>query len=55
MFPLGYGGVYWRTDYSYMDDNVTNVASDAQLRDADYDNRNLVNSKLGWRNDSWNV
>ena len=55
MFPLGDGGVYWRTDYSYMDDHVTNVASAAQLRDADYDNRNLVNSKLGWRNDSWNV
>ena len=55
VFPLGDGGVYWRTDYSYMDDHVTNVASAAQLRDADYDNRNLVNSKLGWRNDSWNV
>lgn len=55
VFPLGDGGVYWRTDYSYMDDHSTNVASTAQLRDADYDNRNLVNSKLGWRNNSWNV
>ena len=55
VFPLGDGGVYWRTDYSYMDDHSTNVASAAQLRDADYDNRNLVNSKLGWRNNSWNV
>ena len=55
VFPLGDGGVYWRTDYSYMDDHVTNVAGAAQLRDVDYDNRNLVNSKLGWRNDSWNV
>ena len=55
MFPLGDGGIYWRTDYSYMDDHTTNVASATQLRDEDYDNRNLINSKLGWRNDSWNV
>ena len=55
VFPLGDGGVYWRTDYSYMDDHTTNVASATQLRDEDYDNRNLINSKLGWRNDSWNI
>ena len=55
VFPLGDGGIYWRTDYSYMDDHTTNVASATQLRDEDYDNRNLINSKLGWRNDSWNV
>ena len=55
VFPLGDGGIYWRTDYSYMDNHTTNVASATQLRDEDYDNRNLINSKLGWRNDSWNV
>ena len=55
VFPLGDGGIYWRTDYSYMDDHTTNVASATQLRDEDYDNRNLINSKVGWRNDSWNV
>jgi len=55
VFPLGDGGVYWRTDYSYMDDHSTNVANSADLRDSDFDDRNLVNTKLGWRNDNWNV
>jgi len=55
VFPLGDGGIYWRTDYSYMDDHSTNVAKAADLRDSDYDDRNLVNTKLGWRNDNWNV
>ncbi len=55
VFPLGDGGIYWRTDYSYMDDHSTNVAASADLVDSDFDDRNLVNSKLGWRNDNWNV
>ena len=55
VFPLGDGGIYWRTDYSYMDDHSTNVAKDEDLRDSDFDDRNLVNTKLGWRNDHWNV
>ena len=55
MFPLADGGIYWRTDYSYMDDHSTNVAKAADLRDSDFDDRNLVNTKLGWRNDNWNV
>jgi iron complex outermembrane receptor protein len=55
VFPLGDGGIYWRTDYSYMDDHSTNVATAEDLRDSDYDDRNLVNTKLGWRNDNWNV
>jgi iron complex outermembrane receptor protein len=55
VFPLGDGGIYWRTDYSYMDDHSTNVAAKDDLRDSDYDDRSLVNTKLGWRNDNWNV
>ena len=55
VFPLGDGGIYWRTDYSYMDDHSTNVATQDELRDSDFDDRNLVNTKLGWRNDNWNV
>ena len=55
VFPLGDGGIYWRTDYSYMDDHNTNVATEDELRDSDFDDRNLVNTKLGWRNDNWNV
>ena len=55
VFPLADGGIYWRTDYSYMDDHITNVAKAADLRDSDFDDRNLVNTKLGWRNDNWNI
>jgi iron complex outermembrane receptor protein len=55
VFPLADGGIYWRTDYSYMDDHITNVAKTADLRDSDFDDRNLVNTKLGWRNDNWNI
>ena len=55
VFPLGDGGVYWRTDYSYMDDHTTNVADTADLMPSDFDDRNLLNMKLGWRNDNWNV
>jgi len=55
VFPLGDGGIYWRTDYSYMDDHSTNVAASEDLVDSDFDDRNLVNTKLGWRNDNWNV
>ncbi|MGB1141681.1 MAG: TonB-dependent receptor, partial [Halioglobus sp.] len=55
VFPLADGGIYWRTDYSYMDDHSTNVAASEDLVDGDFDDRNLVNTKLGWRNDNWNV
>ena len=55
VFPLGDGAIYWRTDYSYMDDHSTNVAKEEDLRDSDFDDRNLVNTKLGWRNNNWNV
>jgi len=55
VFPLGDGAIYWRTDYSYMDDHSTNVAASEDLVDSDVDDRTLVNTKLGWRNDNWNV
>ena len=55
VFPLGDGMIYWRTDYIYMDDHSTNVAAQDDLRDSDFDDRNLLNSKLGWRNDNWNL
>jgi len=55
VFPLGDGGIYWRTDYSYMDDHSTNVAPADRLTDKDFDDRNLLNMKLGWRNENWNV
>jgi iron complex outermembrane receptor protein len=55
VFPLADGGIYVRADYSYMDNHSTNVASAINLTSKDYDDRNLVNLKVGWRNDSWNV
>jgi iron complex outermembrane receptor protein len=55
VFPLGDGGIYWRTDYSYMDEHSTNVAPESRLKKSDIDDRNLLNTKLGWRNDSWNI
>jgi iron complex outermembrane receptor protein len=53
VFPLADGGIYLRTDYSYMDDHLTTDSANAA--DKDYQNRNLFNAKLGWRNDHWNV
>jgi iron complex outermembrane receptor protein len=41
------------TDYSYMDDHLTNAA--AEVEDKDVQDRNVVNAKVGWRNDHWNV
>ena len=38
-----------------MDDHSTNVASQDRLSDKDFDDRNLLNMKLGWRNGNWNV
>lgn len=55
VFPFADGGIYMRADYSYMDDHSTNVASEANLESKDFDDRNLVNMKLGWRNDNWNL
>lgn len=46
LFPLGDGNLFWRTDYSYMDDHDNGETED---------DRELVNSRLGWRNDNWNV
>jgi iron complex outermembrane receptor protein len=55
VLPLGDGNIYWRTDYSYMDDHATNSSPSDQLRDLNYDDRTVLNMKLGWRNDDWNI
>ncbi len=54
-FPAGSGFVYGRADYAWMDDHTTNVAPSDQLEAKDFDERNLLNLKLGWRNDNWNL
>ncbi|MFT6956814.1 MAG: iron complex outermembrane receptor protein [Halieaceae bacterium] len=53
VFPLADGGIYVRADYSYMSDHLTNEA--ANPRNKDYQDRSLVNTKLGWRNDHWDI
>ena len=55
VFPLADGAIYTRADYSYMDDHSTNVASESGLQPKDFDDRNLVNLTVGWRNEQWNV
>ena len=53
VFPLLDGGVYLRTDYSYMDDHLT--ATSRNTSDRDVQDRENLNAKLGWRNARWNV
>jgi iron complex outermembrane receptor protein len=55
VFPLADGGLYIRGDYIFMDDHVTNGTTEDQLEDKDFDDRELLNVKVGWRNDHWNL
>jgi iron complex outermembrane receptor protein len=55
VFPLADGGIYLRADYIFMDDHATNGTAEVNLQPKDIDDRELVNVKLGWRNDNWNV
>jgi iron complex outermembrane receptor protein len=55
VFPLADGGLYIRGDYIYMDDHATNGGNADGLEDKDFDDRELVNAKIGWRNDNWNI
>lgn len=55
MFPLAGGAVYVRGDFIYMDDHSTNGTSSDNLRDKDFDDRQLLNLHVGWRDDHWNV
>jgi iron complex outermembrane receptor protein len=55
VFPLADGGIYLRADYIFMDDHATNGTAETNLQPKDIDDRELVNVKLGWRNDNWNV
>ncbi|MEH6588461.1 MAG: TonB-dependent receptor [Halioglobus sp.] len=53
VFPLADGTLYLRGDYMYMDDHVTNNNNDPD--DVAFQDRTLVNAKLGWRNNNWNL
>jgi len=53
VFPLADGGLYIRTDYSYMDDHLTS-ASDI-TDEHDIQDTSMLNMKIGWRNNHWNA
>jgi iron complex outermembrane receptor protein len=53
VFPLADGTLYLRGDYMYMDDHVTNNTNEPE--DIAFQDRSLVNAKVGWRNENWNV
>jgi iron complex outermembrane receptor protein len=53
VFPIADGMLYIRGDYIFMGDHTTSNANN--LRDADTDDRQVFNAKIGWRNDDWNV
>jgi iron complex outermembrane receptor protein len=55
VFPLADGGLYLRADYIFMDDHLTSAANAAEIEDKDIDDRELLNMKVGWRNDNWNI
>ncbi len=48
-FPLADGTIFARADYSYMSDHET-IASQTGEQE-----RELVNLRLGWRNEAWNA
>jgi iron complex outermembrane recepter protein len=53
VFPLTVGTIYLRGDFMYMDNHVTN--NDNEPEDIAIQDRTLVNAKVGWRNDNWNL
>jgi iron complex outermembrane receptor protein len=53
VFPLKEGTLYLRGDYMYMGDHVTNNSNEPD--DEVYTDRTLINAKMGWRNDDWNL
>lgn len=53
VFPVADGGIYLRTDYSFMTDHLTNT--NEVVRGQDEQDRNLVNARIGFRNDHWNI
>ena len=52
MLPVADGITYLRTDYSYMGDHYNNAGYQPDSTEQDKD---IVNVRLGWRNDSWDA
>lgn len=52
LLPVGEGVSYLRSDYSYMSDHFTNPTYQPASVEQD---KNLVNARVGWRNDVWDA
>jgi len=52
LLPVAGGRAYLRADYSFMGDHYTNPTYQAPDTEQD---RELVNARLGWRNDNWDA
>ena len=55
VFPVADGSLYLRGDYMYMDEHATNSSNSENLVASDFNDRKLLNAKIGWRNDNWNL
>jgi iron complex outermembrane receptor protein len=47
MFPVADGGLFVRTDYSYMGEHITNTANPIEQT------RKALNATVGWSNEDW--
>jgi len=54
VFPLANGSLYLRADYIFMDDHLTNRATNA-VPNIDIDDRELLNARIGWRDANWDI
>ena len=52
LLPVAEGVSYLRGDYSYMGDHFNNPTYQKASIEQD---KNLVNARVGWRNDNWNL
>jgi iron complex outermembrane receptor protein len=49
MFPVADGGLFVRTDYSYMGEHITNSQNPIEQ------SRTTVNTTVGWANEQWRM
>ena len=54
VIPLEQGALYLRGDYIFMDDHWTTNRNN-RIEATDFNDRTLLNAKIGWRNDDWNL
>jgi len=55
VFPLADGNVFLRGDYVFMSEHKNSGSDAASLGEHNMDDREVLNLKVGWRNDNWNV